>query len=227
MALMPVFIGSFTGWRTTTPGARRSTGLNWAAAIGPLPSMGSPSALTTRPMRASPTGTLMMRLVRFTVSPSLISAIVAEQHGADLVFFQVHGDAGHVVRKFDEFAGHDFFQAVNSGNAVAHRDHAAHFADVDGALVVFDFLAENAGDFVRSNMSHNSFRLTFRAEAPAEAVQLAAHAAVVDRGTDARHHAADERSIDTVAGADAFAAEPLQPGAEQALLRLAEAAARW
>ena len=28
MALMPVCIGSFTGWRSTTPGAMRSIGLN-------------------------------------------------------------------------------------------------------------------------------------------------------------------------------------------------------
>jgi hypothetical protein len=35
--------------------------------------MGSPSEFTTRPIMASPTGTLMMRPVRFTSSPSLIS----------------------------------------------------------------------------------------------------------------------------------------------------------
>ncbi len=73
MALMPVCIGSFTGWRSTTPGARRSIGLNCVVRMGPLPSMGWPSASTTRPISASPTGTDMMRRVRFTSSPSLIS----------------------------------------------------------------------------------------------------------------------------------------------------------
>ena len=156
--------------------------------MGPLPSMGWPSALTTRPISASPTGTDMMRPVRRTSSPSLISVIIAQQHRAHLVFFQVHGDAGHVVRELDQFAGHDLFQAVDAGDAVAHRDDRADFGDVDRAVVIFNLLAENAGNFVRSNLSHNiPFRLTFRAQAPLQRLQLAAHATVVNRGTDARH----------------------------------------
>ena len=51
----------------------RSIGMNCFVAIGPLPSIGWPSALTTRPSISSPTGTEMMRPVRLTVSPSLIS----------------------------------------------------------------------------------------------------------------------------------------------------------
>ena len=73
MALMPVCSGSLTGARSMTPGARRSTGRNSVVAIGPLPSIGWPSALTTRPTSASPTGTSMMRAVRRTSSPSLIA----------------------------------------------------------------------------------------------------------------------------------------------------------
>jgi hypothetical protein len=74
MALSPVWSGSLTGMRSTTPGASRSIGMNRDAAIGPLPSIGWPSAFTTRPIISSPTGTEMMRPVRLTVSPSLISA---------------------------------------------------------------------------------------------------------------------------------------------------------
>src|SRR6185312_12088641 len=33
--------------------------------------------------------------------------VVAHEHCADLVFFKIHGDAGDVVRKLDELAGHD------------------------------------------------------------------------------------------------------------------------
>ena len=51
--------------------------------------------------------------------------VIAEQHRAHLVFFQVHGDAGNVVRELDQLAGHDLFQAVDSGDAVAHRDDRA------------------------------------------------------------------------------------------------------
>src|ERR1035437_6132200 len=184
-ALMPVCMGSLTGWRATTPGARRSMGLNWVVLMGPLPSMGTPRASTTRPSRASPTGTLIMRLVRRTSSPSLISGKspsstapawssptfihlrqTREQHRPHLVFFQFHGDAGPVVRELDQLARHDLFEAVDSGDAVADGDHRADLGDVDGALVVLDFLAQNTGYFVRSNLSHNSFRLSFRGEAP-------------------------------------------------------------
>src|ERR1017187_7575043 len=90
---------------------------------------------------------------------------IAEQHGAHLIFFQVHGDAGDVVRELDQLARHDLLEAVDSGDAVTDGDDRADLGDVDGALVVFDFLAQNAGYFVRSNLSHNSFRLSFRGEA--------------------------------------------------------------
>src|SRR5258708_8887730 len=35
--------------------------------------------------------------------------VVAEQHRANLVFFQIHGDAVYFVRKFEQFPGHPFF----------------------------------------------------------------------------------------------------------------------
>ncbi len=73
MALMPVFIGSVTDWRAITPGARRSTGKNLSVLMGPLSSMGCPSAFTTRPISASPTGTDIILPVRLTWSPSLSS----------------------------------------------------------------------------------------------------------------------------------------------------------
>ena len=73
-ALMPVSRGSRTGWRSMTPGAMRSMAPYSLVVMGPLPSMGWPRALTTRPTMSSPTGTDMMRRVRLTSSPSRISA---------------------------------------------------------------------------------------------------------------------------------------------------------
>ena len=122
--------------------------------MGPLSSIGLPSASTTRPISASPTGTDMMRPVRRTSSPSLNCGVVAEEHGADLIFFEVQRDAGNVVRKLDEFAGHDRFEAVDTGDTVADRDHEPGLRDVDGALVIFNLFAENSRDFVCSNLSH-------------------------------------------------------------------------
>ena len=70
IALMPVWSGSLTGWRLTTPGALNSSrrlSEDWS---GPWPSSGMPSGLTMRPTSSSPTGTLMTLPVRFTVWPS-------------------------------------------------------------------------------------------------------------------------------------------------------------
>src|SRR5438309_112541 len=52
IALMPVWSGSFTGWRATTPGALNSSGRRSSASIAPRPSIGLPSGSTTRPSRA-------------------------------------------------------------------------------------------------------------------------------------------------------------------------------
>ena len=74
MALMPVCSGTDTLLRSMMPGARRSMAQWSAASMGPLPSTGWPSASTTRPIMASPTGTDTTRPVRSTVSPSSMPA---------------------------------------------------------------------------------------------------------------------------------------------------------
>ena len=72
IGLMPVSIGSFTGWRWTTPGALNSAGRVSVVLMSPLPSSGLPSGSTMRPSSSSPTGTSSRRPVRLTWSPSSI-----------------------------------------------------------------------------------------------------------------------------------------------------------
>ena len=72
IAFRPVCIGSFTGWRWTTPGALNSAGRVSSVVMSPLPSSGWPSGETMRPSSASPTGISSSRFVRLTVSPSTI-----------------------------------------------------------------------------------------------------------------------------------------------------------
>ena len=72
IALIPVCNGSLTGCLSQMPGAGDSTGLYSVVSIGPAPSIGWPIAFTTRPIIASPTGTLTTFPVRLTVCPSLI-----------------------------------------------------------------------------------------------------------------------------------------------------------
>ena len=80
--------------------------------------------------------------------------IFAQQHRADLIFFEVHGDAGNAVAELNQFAGHDLFEAMDTRDAVADRNDRADFADVDGAFVILDLVPENACNLVCPNLSH-------------------------------------------------------------------------
>ena len=83
-----------------------------------------------------------MRPVRLTSSPSLISVYSPRMHHADLIFLEVHGDSGHVVREAEELSSHDFVEAVDTGDAVAEGDDGADFVDRDLRFVVLDLLAD-------------------------------------------------------------------------------------
>ena len=78
----------------------------------------------------------------------------AEEDDSDLIFFEVHGDAGYVVRKAEELSGHNFVEAVDAGNAVAKGDDGADFVDRNFRFVVLDLLAELLGYFVCFDLGH-------------------------------------------------------------------------
>ena len=126
MALMPVAMGSRTPWRSITPGASRSMGRRSVVAMGPLSSMGAPSALTTRPIMASPTGTDMMVPVRFTLVAFLEpSGEVAEQDGAsDLSLHRgFSGESGDAVGEAGASSpGHGFLSRLACTRAMPSPD---------------------------------------------------------------------------------------------------------
>ena len=57
--------------------------------------------------------------------------------------------------ELDQLAGHDVFQAVNAGDAVAHADDRAGLGNIDRRIVIFDLRAEYSRDFICSDLSHN------------------------------------------------------------------------
>src|SRR5215510_1790232 len=67
--------------------------------------------------------------------------VIAEQHRAHLVFFQVHGDAGNTMAEVEQLAGHDFVQTVEAGDAVPERDNRSHFVHRDLGLVILNLFA--------------------------------------------------------------------------------------
>ena len=100
IALMPVCSGSFTGWRTMIPGACDSTLRRRASRrSSPMPSIGRPSASTTRPTSSGPTGTSSTRRRAADLVAFLELEVVAEDDGADVVFFEVEREGGDLVRR--------------------------------------------------------------------------------------------------------------------------------
>ena len=81
--------------------------------------------------------------------------VIAEQHRAHLVFFQVQRDAEDVVRELDHFAGHALVESMDARDSVAHGNHRADFLHRQGLLVIFDLLAQNFCDLVRFDIRHS------------------------------------------------------------------------
>ena len=57
-------------------------------------------------------------------------------------------------RKLQQFASHDFVEAMDAGDAVTEGDHRADFVDLDTGIVVWNLLPEELRDFVCLNLRH-------------------------------------------------------------------------
>ena len=81
--------------------------------------MGSPRALTTRPSRASPTGTDRIRPVALTDCPSSIVVDLAEDDRADGVLVEVERQAEGAALELEQLVDRRAGQARHPGDAVA------------------------------------------------------------------------------------------------------------
>ena len=103
--------------------------------------------------------------------------VVAEQHGADLVFVEVHGEAGDAVGKLDQLAGHDLVEAVHARDTVAEGDDGADLVDLDALLVVLNLLAKQFGYLIRLDLCHVFLLLaSFESESLAPSLLIASDA---------------------------------------------------
>src|SRR5271170_3790745 len=167
--------------------------------------------------------------------------VIAEQHGANLIFFEVQRDAENVMREFDHFAGHALIKAVDARDAVANGDDSADFLDGESLLIIFDLLAQYFGYFVRFDVGHpdSCFLVTVRRrrcnarcgvmflfsfQLLAQQVQLLAHGAVVNRGTDAHYGSAQQVCIFGKPRFDLFSGAALQHREQFFFLRVAQRA---
>ena len=146
IALMPVCSGSCTGLRPMMPGAWISTRRWMPPTISPLPSIGSPSALTTRPSIASPTGTREDAAGGLHGLAFLDAVGVAEDDGADRVLVEVQGQADGAVLELEQLVHGAVGQAADAGDAVADLGDAADGAGLERRLEALEVLLERRGD---------------------------------------------------------------------------------
>ena len=149
IAFSPVWSGSFTGWRWTTPGAlnsagRVSVGLDVALAVERVAERVDDAA-----EQALADGDLELlagaldRVALDDVDP------LAEQHGADVVGLEREREAGHVVRQLEHLERLAVLEAVDARDAVGDREDGADLGEVGAALVeAFDAALEDGGDLV-------------------------------------------------------------------------------
>ncbi len=146
IALMPVCSGSFTGWRSTTPGALNSSGRVSSVLIGPAPSSGRPSGSTTRPSSASPTGTLATRPVPLDRLALLHVLPLAEQRRADVVLLEVERQPDDPVLELEHLEGDGVLEPVDAGDPVADLQDGADLGEVGLDVVLLDPLLQDRGD---------------------------------------------------------------------------------
>jgi hypothetical protein len=137
MALRPVDIGSCTDLRGMMPGALTSTRARVLALIGPLPSIGLPSASTTRPSSSLPTGNVDDGAGALDGVAFLDLAVGAEDDDADIVAFEVEGHAAHAAGELDHLTGLDVVEAVDAGDAVADGENLTDFGDFEASWPKF------------------------------------------------------------------------------------------
>ena len=82
----------------------------------------------------------------------LDGAVVAEDHDADIVAFEVQRHALDAAGKLDHLAGLHIVEAVDAGDAVADRQHLADFADLGFLAEILD-LALRMAEISAARMS--------------------------------------------------------------------------
>ena len=73
-------------------------------------------------------------------------AVVAEDHDADIVDFEIERHAARAVGELDHLAGLDLVEAIDAGDAVADRQHLADLGDLGLLPKILDLLLEDRGD---------------------------------------------------------------------------------
>jgi hypothetical protein len=84
-------------------------------------------------------------------------AVRTEDHDADIVGFEVEGHALHAIGELHHLTGLDLVQTVDAGDAVTHRQHAAHFRDLGLGAEIGDLVLDDLRDFCGADIHVQPF----------------------------------------------------------------------
>ena len=127
-------------------------------------------------------------------------AVVAEDHDADVVGFEVQRHAADAARELDHLAGLDVVEAVDAGDAVADRQHLADFGDLGLLAEILDLLLEDRGNFCGADIHQPTSFI-----ACLSACEFGAQRTVDHAAADLDDQAADDRRIDLDVDLDVLA----------------------
>jgi hypothetical protein len=85
-------------------------------------------------------------------------AVVAEDHGADIVCLEVQRHALDAARELDHLAGLDVVEAVDAGNAVADRQHGADLGHLGVGAEIGDLVPDDLRDFCGTDIHVQPFK---------------------------------------------------------------------
>ncbi len=197
IALMPVWSGSFTGWRSTTPGALNSSGRVSSVLIGPPPSSGRPSGSTTRPSSASPTGTLATRPVRLTGSPSFTCSHSPNSAVPTLSSSRLNARPTTPCSSSSISSATAFSRPYT--RAIPSPTWRTVPTSARSVSTSYSWIRCFRIDVISSGRSFTKSPFSYRCQLAAEALQTAADARVEPVRPDLEHDPADQLGVDAAA----------------------------
>ena len=216
IALMPVCIGSVTGWRAMTFGAWISSSRRSVDSMSPLPSSGRPERVDHPAEEA-----VADRDREHVAGPADLLALldalrVAEDDAADLADVEVQRDAEQAAFELQQLVGHRGVQPLDPGDAVAGLDDDADLVALGLRVVGGDDALEGVADLLRADaqlghsvllncdLCHGPVRAWARpaGQSAARLVELTGNAGVDQLVADPYGEPADQRRVDDDLQAD-------------------------
>src|SRR6516165_1345701 len=87
------------------------------------------------------------------------AAVLTEHDHPDIVAFEVERHSAHPVRKRDHLTSLNRVQAIDTGDAIADRQHLANLGDIGLAAEMGDLLFKDRRNLRRTNFHPSSFNL--------------------------------------------------------------------